>query len=107
MIARVAREEFGLDPAHLPNPLNVAVVSLVSFLIGAFLPVLPWLGGSGDSARLASVAIGVVAAAVLGALIGQQSERSWVMGSARQVGITVLAVLVTYLIGSLVGVNVS
>jgi VIT1/CCC1 family predicted Fe2+/Mn2+ transporter len=53
------------------------------------------------------VAIGVVAAAVLGALIGQQSERSWVMGSARQVGITVLAVLVTYLIGSLVGVNVS
>jgi VIT1/CCC1 family predicted Fe2+/Mn2+ transporter len=29
------------------------------------------------------------------------------MGSARQVGITVLAVIVTYLIGSLVGVNVS
>jgi VIT1/CCC1 family predicted Fe2+/Mn2+ transporter len=29
------------------------------------------------------------------------------MGSARQVGITVLAVAITYLIGSLVGVNVS
>jgi VIT1/CCC1 family predicted Fe2+/Mn2+ transporter len=85
----------------------VAVVSLVSFLLGAFLPVLPWLGGSGDGARLASVVIGIAAAAVLGALIARQSERSWVMGSARQIGITVLAVIVTYLIGSLVGVNVS
>ncbi|NBR93152.1 MAG: hypothetical protein EBT46_06720 [Actinobacteria bacterium] len=102
-----AREEFGLDPAHLPNPLNVAAVSLVSFLLGAFLPVLPWLGGSGNGARLASVVIGVVAAAVLGAMIARQSERSWVMGSARQVGITVLAVTITYLVGSLVGVNVS
>ena len=102
-----AREEFGLDPAHLPNPLNVAIVSLASFLLGAFLPVLPWLAGAGDSARVASVLIGVVAAAVLGALIARQSERSWVMGSARQMAITVLAVAVTYLIGSLVGVNVS
>ena len=84
-----------------------SVVSLASFLLGAFLPVLPWLAGSGDSARVASVLIGVVAAAVLGALIARQSERSWVMGSARQVAITVLAVAVTYLIGSLVGVNVS
>ena len=87
-----AREEFGLDPAHLPNPLNVAIVSLASFLLGAFLPVLPWLAGSGDSARVASVLIGVVAAAVLGALIARQSERSWVMGSARQVAITVLEI---------------
>ena len=102
-----AREEFGLDPAQLPNPLVVAAVSIVSFLLGAMLPVIPWLSGSGDSARLSSIAIGVVAAAMLGAAIAKQSERQWWLGTVRQVAITVLAVAVTYAIGSVVGVNVS
>jgi len=102
-----AREEFGLDPAQLPNPLRVAAVSIVTFLVGALLPVIPWLTGSGNPARIASVVIGVVAAAILGALIAQQAERPWWSGSVRQVVITVLAVSVTYVIGSLVGVNVT
>jgi len=102
-----AREEFGLDPAQLPNPLRVAAVSIVTFLVGAMLPVIPWLTGSGNPARIASVVIGVVAAAILGALIAQQAERPWWSGSVRQVVITVLAVSVTYVIGSLVGVNVA
>ena len=102
-----AREEFGLDPAQLPNPLVVAAVSIVSFLVGAMLPVIPWLSGSGDSARLASIVIGLVAAAILGAAIAQQSERPWWTGTVRQVAITVLAVAVTYAIGSVVGVSVS
>ncbi|MFM7891309.1 MAG: VIT1/CCC1 transporter family protein [Actinomycetota bacterium] len=102
-----AREEFGLDPAQLPNPLRVAAVSIVTFLVGAMLPVIPWLTGSGNPARIASVVIGVVAAAILGALIAQQAERLWWSGSVRQVVITVLAVSVTYVIGSLVGVSVA
>jgi VIT1/CCC1 family predicted Fe2+/Mn2+ transporter len=102
-----AREEFGLDPAQLPNPLQVAAVSIVTFLLGAMLPVIPWLTGSGNSARIASVTIGVVAAAILGAVIARQSERPWWMGSVRQATITVLAVAVTYAIGSVVGVSVS
>jgi len=102
-----AREEFGLDPAQLPNPLRVAAVSIVTFLVGALLPVIPWLTGSGNPARIASVVIGVAAAAILGALIAQQAERPWWSGSVRQVVITVLAVSVTYVIGSLVGVNVT
>ncbi len=102
-----AREEFGLDPAQLPNPLVVAAVSIVSFLLGAMLPVIPWLSGSGSSAQVASVVIGVVAAGILGAVIAKQSERPWWIGTVRQVAITVLAVVVTYVIGSLVGVNVA
>mgnify|MGYP003333912544 FL=1 len=102
-----AKEEFGLDPAQLPNPLVVAAVSIVSFLLGAMLPVIPWLSGSGSSAQVASVVIGVVAAGILGAVIAKQSERPWWIGTVRQVAITVLAVVVTYVIGSLVGVNVA
>jgi VIT1/CCC1 family predicted Fe2+/Mn2+ transporter len=102
-----AREEFGLDPSQLPNPLQVAAVSIITFLVGAMLPVIPWLSGSGNSARLASVVIGLAAAAVLGAVIAKQSERPWWTGTFRQVVITALAVSVTYAIGSLVGVNLA
>ena len=102
-----AREEFGLDPSQLPNPLQVAAISIVSFLIGAMLPVIPWLTGAGSAAQWSSIAIGVVAAGVLGAVIARQSERPWWTGTIRQVAITVLAVAVTYAIGSVVGVSVS
>lgn len=102
-----AREEFGLDPSQLPNPVQVAAISIVSFLVGAMLPVIPWLTGDGGAARWASIAIGVVAAGVLGAVIARQSERPWWTGTVRQVAITVLAVAVTYAIGSVVGVSVS
>jgi VIT1/CCC1 family predicted Fe2+/Mn2+ transporter len=102
-----AREEFGLDPSQLPNPLQVAAISIVSFLIGAMLPVIPWLTGAGSTAQWSSIAIGVVAAGVLGAVIARQSERPWWTGTIRQVAITVLAVAVTYAIGSVVGVSVA
>ncbi len=102
-----AREEFGLDPAHLPQPVAVAVVSLISFLVGAMLPVIPWLSGSGDSARAASIIIGVVAAGMAGFAIAKQSERPVWLGVVRQVAILIGAVAVTYAIGSLVGVNLA
>ena len=102
-----AREEFGLDPAHLPQPVAVAVVSLISFLVGAMLPVIPWLSGGGDSARAASIIIGVVAAAMAGFAIAKQSERPAWLGVVRQVAILIGAVAVTYAIGSLVGVNLA
>ncbi len=102
-----AREEFGLDPAHLPQPVAVAAVSLISFLVGAMLPVIPWLSGSGDSARAASIIIGVVAAGVAGFAIARQSERPVWLGALRQVAILIGAVAVTYAIGSLVGVNLA
>ena len=102
-----AREEFGLDPSQLPNPVQVAAISIVSFLVGAMLPVIPWLTGAGTAAQWSSILIGVVAAGVLGAVIARQSERPWWTGTVRQVAITVLAVAVTYAIGSVVGVSVS
>ena len=102
-----AREEFGLDPNHLPNPIQIAMVSLITFLGGAMLPVLPWIFGSGNSAKYASVAVAVFAAAIAGGAIGQQAERSKVTSAVRQVLIMLLAVGVTYIIGRLVGTTIN
>jgi len=87
--------------------VSVAVVSLVSFLIGALLPVAPWIVASGDGLGVVSISIGVITAAIAGAVIGKQSERPLLIGALRQVGILLVAVAVTYAIGSLVGVNIA
>lgn len=102
-----AREEFGLDAGNLPNPIQVAIISLMAFFCGAMLPVLPWIFGGGNSARYASIMVAVVAAAVAGGAIGQQAERSKATSAVRQVAIMLLAVGVTYVIGRLVGVTIN
>lgn len=102
-----AREEFGVDADNLPNPIQVGFISMVTFLAGAMLPVLPWIFGGGNGAKYASVAVAVIAAALAGGAIGQQAERSVIKSAARQVGIMMLAVGVTYVIGSLVGVTIN
>ena len=102
-----AREEFGLDAGNLPNPIQIALISLLTFLAGALLPVLPWLFSSGNTARFLSVAVAIVAATVAGYAIGQQAERSKISSALRQVAIMLLAVGVTYVIGRLVGVSLN
>lgn len=102
-----AREEFGIDPTQLPNPISVAMISLVTFLLGAFLPIVPWMIGGGNGARIASIVIGLAAAALAGGIIGRQAHRSVVRSALRQVAVLIIAVTVTYAVGSVVGVNVS
>ena len=102
-----AREEFGLDAGNLPNPIQIGLISLITFLAGAMLPVIPWIFSSGDTARYLSVSVAIVAAAIAGYAIGQQAERSKISTALRQVVIMLLAVGVTYVIGRLVGVSIN
>ncbi|MDQ3177916.1 MAG: VIT1/CCC1 transporter family protein [Actinomycetota bacterium] len=103
-----AREEFGVDPYDLPSPWRAAALSLVCFLVGALAPVVPWLFDvSGTAPKVTSLAIGAVAAAVVGALLGRLSERPLAPAMIRQVLIVLAACAVTYLVGRLVGINVS
>ena len=102
-----AREEFGLDAGNLPNPLQIGLISLITFLAGAMLPVLPWIFASGSAAQYSSVIVAIVAASIAGYVIGQQAERSKISSAARQVAIMLLAVGVTYIIGRLVGVTIN
>jgi vacuolar iron transporter family protein len=102
-----AREELGVDPDDLGSPWSAAGLSLVCFLIGALLPVIPWFAGSGNGAKVASIAIGVVAAAVVGLLIGKFAERRMTWSAVRQVLILLIACGATYLVGKLLGVSVN
>lgn len=102
-----ARAELGIDPSRLASPWQAAGASMLCFLLGAILPVLPWLGSaSGTAPTVASMVIGVLAAAVVGALIGRLADRSVARSIIRQVLIVLVACGITYLIGQAVGINV-
>ncbi|MCH7790624.1 MAG: VIT1/CCC1 transporter family protein [Acidobacteria bacterium] len=101
-----AREELGVDPGGLPNPWLVAAYSFVAFAVGAFLPLLPWLIGSGDGAVVASIVIGISAAATVGWLIAYFTDRSKIKTILRQVMVAVVACLATFAIASAVGTSV-
>jgi len=101
-----AREEFGVDPNSLPSPWQAAALSFICFIVGAILPVIPWFTGSGNAATVASVLIGVVAAAGLGWAVGQFAERSRVKSAARQVAIMLGAAIITFSIGKLLHTSV-
>ncbi len=75
------------------------------FLFGAFLPLIPWFFDEGASAAVASLLIGLAAAAVVGGLVGRFAERSIPAAIARQVLIVLVACTVTYAIGEIAGVS--
>lgn len=102
-----AREELGVDPDDLPSAFWAAGLSFVCFIFGALLPLIPWYVGSGGNAAIASLAIGVVAAAVVGGLVARFAEKPLIFGVVRQVVIVLVACGVTYFIGELVGINLA
>jgi vacuolar iron transporter family protein len=103
-----ARTELGIDPERLASPAVAAGSSLICFLFGALLPVLPWLFDvTGTAPTIASVVIAVVAAAAVGAIIGRSAARSVWRSVLRQVVIVLGACAVTYAAGQLIGINVS
>ncbi|MDH3678591.1 MAG: VIT1/CCC1 transporter family protein [Acidimicrobiia bacterium] len=101
-----AREELGIDPDGVANPMAAAVSSFVAFAVGAALPLLPWFGLSGNVAIVTSVIIGLVAALTVGWVLAVFTERSKVRTALRQAGLAAAACALTWAIGSLLGATV-
>lgn len=102
-----AKEEFGIDPNEMPSAIGAAALSFVMFVIGALLPVVPWFFSEGNAASITSVSIGIVSAALVGGALGRSTERSLARSAVRQVLILLAATGATYLVGTLLGTQIS
>jgi VIT1/CCC1 family predicted Fe2+/Mn2+ transporter len=100
-----AREELGFDPDATGSPVQASISSFFSFALGAVLPLIPWLVGSGTAATIGSVVIGLVTAAAVGWLLGHMTGRSRWRTALRQVVVAAVAAGVTYGIGRAVGLG--
>lgn len=103
----LAREELGLNPDDLGSPWGAAISSFSSFAGGAFIPLVPFLLGSGRSALFATLAVTAVALFLVGAAISLFTGRSAVRDGLRMLFIGAAAGALTYAIGSFLGVSIA
>jgi vacuolar iron transporter family protein len=95
--------ELGLSPEDKPSPRTAAVTSLLTFSLGALLPLLPYLVGFPLLwAALLSGGIGLV---VAGALSSRFTPRPWWYAGLRQLLFGAVAAGANYAIGTAIGVT--
>ncbi len=102
-----AREELGISPQNLGSPWQAAAASFVTFALGAFVPLAPWLFTSGTLAIVLSVALGGLAALAVGVVLARFTERSPAVSALRQLAVTAVAAAVTYGVGRAIGTGLS
>jgi len=98
------REELGVDHHELPSPYVAAGASLITFAVGAMIPLLPFLFGF-DS-LLAALLIAGVAAFVGGGTVSRITDRPFLRGAVRQLVLAGVAAGLTYGIGHAVSAAV-
>jgi VIT1/CCC1 family predicted Fe2+/Mn2+ transporter len=102
-----AREELGINTAQLGSPVQAALASFVTFAIGAFIPLFPWLYTSGSTAVVSSIVLAAVASVMVGVVLASFTERPMVRSALRQLAVTVVAAGVTYGVGRAVGTGLN
>ncbi|NOY24781.1 MAG: hypothetical protein GXP62_02820 [Oligoflexia bacterium] len=97
-----ARVELGIDPAKLDRPWVAASSSFLAFVVGAIVPLLPWLLPFVQPVT-AALALAGLATFGVGALLSRFSTRGWAWSGFRQLLTGLAAVGLTTLIGTLIG----
>ena len=102
-----AREELGLDPDEgLGSPEAAAGASFVTFSVGAFVPLVPFLFGSGPAAVAISAGLSAAALFGVGAAMTYLTGRSPLLSGTRMLLIGAGAAAITYLVGTLLNASV-
>jgi VIT1/CCC1 family predicted Fe2+/Mn2+ transporter len=96
----------GISVENLGRPIQAALASFVTFAIGAFVPLLPWIYSKGTAALLASVVLGAVAALMVGVVLAAFTERPMLRSALRQLAVAAVAAGVTYGVGTAIGAGV-
>ena len=97
--------ELGVSAEDRPSPGVAAVSSFVTFGVGAFLPLLPYLVGI--PLLWAALACGGAGLLLAGALSSRFTPRPWWYAGLRQLLFGAAAAGITYLVGSAIGVAVA
>ncbi len=94
------REELGLDPDELGSPWGAAWYSFVAFALGAVVPLIPFLLGSGLPALVGALGLSFAALFTVGAAVSLVTGRGLMFSGVRQVLIGAVAAAVTYGVGT-------
>jgi VIT1/CCC1 family predicted Fe2+/Mn2+ transporter len=95
--------EMGVTVDDEPSPRTAALTSLLTFAVGAAVPLVPYL--LGGSLLWVALLCGGAGLALAGALSSRFTPRPWWFAGGRQLLFGALASLATYLIGLAIGVT--
>ncbi|GAC1628687.1 MAG: hypothetical protein NVS4B2_10000 [Chloroflexota bacterium] len=98
------RDELMLRPGLFRNPWQVAGTIGVAFVVGACIPLLPFLLQLG-LAQLTSTALSIATLFVFGALRSRYSARSWIRSGGEMVVIGLVGAVAGLLIGKLLSLS--
>ncbi len=93
---------FGLGSAEINRPLQAALIMGLSFVVGAIVPILPYIVSSGVTALYVSGLFGGITLFGVGALKGQLAGQSLLLSGFKFFLIAVSAAVAGYLIGLVV-----
>jgi vacuolar iron transporter family protein len=99
------REELGVDPDAQPSPYVAGILSFVTFALGAFVPLLPFLLGA--QTLVWSLLLGAVVLMTMGAAVAQFTGRPRWVGALRHLALGGVAVAVVFGVGRAIGTGVS
>src|SRR6266508_18231 len=100
-----AREELGLDPEELGSPWGAAISSFATFSVGALVPLLPFLVGSGTAAVLAAIGASAASLVAVGATMSILTGRSMWRSGGRMLLVGAIAASITFGVGHLLHVT--
>jgi vacuolar iron transporter family protein len=104
----IAREKLGIDPKELGGSAwTAAITSFVLFGLGAVVPLIPFLIGSGVAAILLASILSGAALFLLGAAITVMTGRNPWLAGLRQLGFGLAAAAITFGIGTLLGTTIA
>jgi VIT1/CCC1 family predicted Fe2+/Mn2+ transporter/rubrerythrin len=98
----MAREELGLDPDSLGSPYKAAACSCLSFVVGAAVPIFPFMLML-DYAFRTSIILSLIGFFLIGAGRTIATGRSPLRSGLEMFFIGTGAAVITYIIGALVG----
>ena len=107
MLDTMVREELGLNPDGLGSPIGASISSFTAFVIGAVIPILPYIFGTGSLNIPASAALSGGALLLVGGTLAKTSKRSPLWGALRMALAGGAAATVTFTIGRLVGTTLA
>jgi vacuolar iron transporter family protein len=105
-LAAHAEAEFGIDKDNLTKPWNAALASMVAFTVGALLPLLVIALTPLEIRIWATVGAVAIALAVAGFISARLGFSPWGRAVLRNVGGGLIAMGITYAVGTVVGTHV-
>jgi VIT1/CCC1 family predicted Fe2+/Mn2+ transporter len=93
--------ELGIVPRQMGSPVAAAGASFLSFIVGAAIPLLPWLVI--ENALELAIVVSAAALMLVGAAATRVTQRTALAGALRQLAFGAAAAGITYLVGRGIG----